>query len=280
MAIVAWPEGSRQWSSEGAFEKSISMTKERHMKNPQALWSRLLILLLLLLPFTLLFLAPGTALTMRTFGVVVFWFALLGCFLVILFILGMPETQMPPGRDLGPRMLADAEQPEAVKQVMTVSVATEGADGVRIFRGRLRESAEAAYQELKRAFGAQTVPMLQEDEDAGAAVVLMPRSVERERLEHPTRPAVHLLLFALTVVTTTWAGAAHEGVNLVREPGRFAVGLPYSLGLLAILGVHELGHYFMARRHGIKVTPPFFILHSGPVRARDLWRVHSDAIAN
>ena len=48
-------------------------------------------------------------------------------------------------------------------------------------------------------------------------------------------------------------------MNLLREPQRFGVGLPYSLGLLAILGVHELGHYFMARRHGIRVTPPYFI---------------------
>jgi membrane-associated protease RseP (regulator of RpoE activity) len=29
--------------------------------------------------------------------------------------------------------------------------------------------------------------------------------------------------------------------------------------LLAILGVHEFGHYFMARRHGVDVTLPFFI---------------------
>ncbi len=37
------------------------------------------------------------------------------------------------------------------------------------------------------------------------------------------------------------------------------IGLPFSLGLMAILGVHELGHYFMARRHGLRVTPPYFI---------------------
>jgi membrane-associated protease RseP (regulator of RpoE activity) len=67
------------------------------------------------------------------------------------------------------------------------------------------------------------------------------------------------LLFALTLGTTTWAGAAHQGVNLLREPGRFTVGLPYALGLLAILGVHELGHYFIARHHGIRVTLPYFI---------------------
>jgi membrane-associated protease RseP (regulator of RpoE activity) len=36
-------------------------------------------------------------------------------------------------------------------------------------------------------------------------------------------------------------------------------GLPYSLALMAILGFHELGHYFTARHYKIHVTPPFFI---------------------
>ena len=193
------------------------------------------------------------------FGVFAFWLALLFCFWVLFFILGMPEAQLSPAHERVPHALSDAEQPAAVKDVMTVSTATEGPDGVRVFRGRLRESADVAYDTLKRAFGRGTVPMLQEDEHTGAAVLLLPKPVEQQRLEHLTRPAVHWLLFALTIVTTTWAGAAHQGVNLLREPARFAVGLPYSVALMAILGIHELGHYFMARRHGIKVTPPYFI---------------------
>jgi len=28
---------------------------------------------------------------------------------------------------------------------------------------------------------------------------------------------------------------------------------------MAILEVHELGHYFTARRRGMRVTPPYFI---------------------
>jgi membrane-associated protease RseP (regulator of RpoE activity) len=77
-------------------------------------------------------------------------------------------------------------------------------------------------------------------------------------LERPNW-ALHWGLFFATMATTTWAGALHAGVNLLHQPGRFAVGLPYSLGLLLILGAHELGHYFTAKFHGIRVTPPYFI---------------------
>lgn len=67
------------------------------------------------------------------------------------------------------------------------------------------------------------------------------------------------LLLAATIATTTWAGAFHLGIDLRREPGRWVAGLPYSLALLTILGIHELGHYFTARRRGIQVTLPYFI---------------------
>jgi membrane-associated protease RseP (regulator of RpoE activity) len=70
---------------------------------------------------------------------------------------------------------------------------------------------------------------------------------------------VNLVLFLATVVTTVYAGARQQGVNLIDQPGQFVVGLPYALSLLAVLGVHELGHYVMARRHGVDVTLPYFI---------------------
>lgn len=67
------------------------------------------------------------------------------------------------------------------------------------------------------------------------------------------------LLLVGTILTTTWAGAAHLGIDLLAEPGRWTAGVPYSLALLTILGIHELGHYFTARRRGIQVTLPYFI---------------------
>jgi Zn-dependent protease len=70
---------------------------------------------------------------------------------------------------------------------------------------------------------------------------------------------LHGILLLLTQATTTWAGALHQGVNILQNPASFAIGLPYSIGLLLILGAHELGHYFAARKHRIQVTSPYFI---------------------
>ena len=75
-------------------------------------------------------------------------------------------------------------------------------------------------------------------------------------------PAVtpwHVVLLLATVATTTWAGALHQGIDLIEEPSRWTAGVPYALALLGILGVHELGHYIAARRRGVDVTLPYFI---------------------
>jgi membrane-associated protease RseP (regulator of RpoE activity) len=153
------------------------------------------------------------------------------------------------------RPLPETEQPGLVREIMNVEEATELGD-VQVFRGRLLQSAAAAYQRLKGALSDRAVPLLRQDSGTEAAIVLAPKQAVDER---PVRLWLHWLLFGLTVLTTTFAGAAHQGVNLLREPERFAAGLPYSLALLAILGCHEMGHYLTARRHGISVTPPYFI---------------------
>jgi len=218
-------------------------------------WARLLFILLCLLPLVVLFFLPGGALLE---GGLWFWLTLFICFILVWFMLGSHSEVVEAQQEPELRMIPPEEQPPVVRDVMDVALATERA-GVQVFRGRLRKSPGAVYEKLESALSEETVPLLQEDEQLRSAIVLMPKSVEEATLERPTRPAVHWVLFGLTVLTTTWAGAAHQGVDLLQEPMRFAAGLPYSLGLLTILGVHELGHYFAARRHAIQVTPPFFI---------------------
>ncbi len=70
---------------------------------------------------------------------------------------------------------------------------------------------------------------------------------------------IHLVLFLVTVITTTVAGALMTGVEFEFSLRWLVKGLPFSMALLGILGIHELGHYFASKRHGVDATLPFFI---------------------
>ena len=69
---------------------------------------------------------------------------------------------------------------------------------------------------------------------------------------------LNILLFLLTVFTTTVAGVQWVGKDAF-ELTNLRFGLPYSISILFILGVHEFGHFFAARFHGVKVTLPYFL---------------------
>ena len=231
--------------------------KSRNGGRQEDSWWHLLLVLFLLMPLMMLFLMPGHG--MYYAALHWFWFTLLITWLVMWLVFGGMAARGAV-EEPEPRVLPEADQPETVREVMNVTSATEEPSGTRVFRGRLRASANEAYAKLKAAFAPRTVPLLADDDRVGgAAILLVPQPVEKETLEHRSHWWVSGLLFVLTILTTTWAGAAHQGVDLLREPARFAAGLPYSLGLLAILGVHELGHYFAARHHDMRVTPPYFI---------------------
>lgn len=131
--------------------------------------------------------------------------------------------------------------------------------GVIEFDGTPRSTLAEAQSRIRAALAAERVrPLFLEGHLDEIRVLLLPEKAARPAAEKP-KWWLHGLLLFLTVATTTWAGALHAGVNLLQDPARFAVGLPYSLALLLILGAHELGHYFTARRYHIDVTPPYFI---------------------
>ena len=83
----------------------------------------------------------------------------------------------------------------------------------------------------------------------------------------PRRTWRNVVLFILTFVTTTVAGAEHYAA-FQSEFNRLPVlfdwellrnGLWYSLTILGVLGAHEMGHYLYCRKYGIDATLPFFI---------------------
>jgi membrane-associated protease RseP (regulator of RpoE activity) len=70
---------------------------------------------------------------------------------------------------------------------------------------------------------------------------------------------LNLGLFAATVLTTLFVGALMEGADPLGQPATLFWGVPFSVSLLLILGVHELGHYLTARAYGVSVTLPYFV---------------------
>lgn len=78
-------------------------------------------------------------------------------------------------------------------------------------------------------------------------------------LERRKKNWLHILLFVLTLLTTTAGGALQTGANPFTNPREMVAGLPFSFTLMAILLAHEMGHYLTARYHGVRATLPFFI---------------------
>jgi hypothetical protein len=196
------------------------------------------------------------------------WVLFMLLFLALGYILGARrrtaarrEDESSENQPIGAEMLASFQQ--RVMPVLAVA-GYQVRDGGVLFDGKLRTDPRSALSQLTRAFAPDKLtPILREGEGRGQVkVALLPGISELVApsavVERP-KWGLHLLLFVLTLMTTTWAGALHAGVDLIKEPARLAVGLPYSLGLMLILGAHELGHYFTAKRHGIRVTPPYFI---------------------
>ncbi|MBW4612635.1 MAG: site-2 protease family protein [Desmonostoc vinosum HA7617-LM4] len=141
-----------------------------------------------------------------------------------------------------------------------------------VCRGQLRTSPSNAYQQVKEnieaQFGDRFLIIFQEGFNGKPFFVLVPNTQAakgvsgRRNSEGLTRPGLALLLLAATLVTTTLVGAKIAGVDpttLESNPGVLLKGLPYALGLMTILGIHELGHYLTARFYKIRSTLPYFI---------------------
>jgi membrane-associated protease RseP (regulator of RpoE activity) len=78
----------------------------------------------------------------------------------------------------------------------------------------------------------------------------------------------YIVLFLLTFLTTTIAGADHyagfefgfSGGEVSFSAAELLVrGLWYSVPILAILGTHEMGHYLACRYYGVEASRPYFL---------------------
>jgi len=70
---------------------------------------------------------------------------------------------------------------------------------------------------------------------------------------------INVILFLLTACTTTLAGALYTNDTIDSWLWFFLRGTFFSVPIMLILVVHEMGHYLTGRRYRLDVTLPYFI---------------------
>lgn len=142
---------------------------------------------------------------------------------------------------------------------------------LEVVRGVLHPGLHAAHPGVRAALAPWPGPRYTRTTPYGEELTLVRRT--RPRLRE--RWWLHALLLLGTLFTTTLAGAFLAGwmpqslfvlslgpVSIPLPAGMFLAdlgpGLAFSLPMMAVLLAHELGHYSLARRHGMDVSPPFF----------------------
>ncbi|DAC72467.1 MAG TPA: site-2 protease family protein [Thermoplasmata archaeon] len=77
---------------------------------------------------------------------------------------------------------------------------------------------------------------------------------------------INIVLLIATVFTTTLAGALQwvdidqvDWINMVSFPYLWQGFIFFSIPLLLILGVHEMGHYYASKKHHVDASLPYFI---------------------
>lgn len=133
--------------------------------------------------------------------------------------------------------------------------------------GRLMIDSEAAYTQLDGQFESLDLLPIFRDEDGKHVIYVV-----EGRINPAPRPWwPNLALFVVTFFSVLMVGvlraandAAFYDTNLAQAivndlMGNMWRGLPYAISVLLILGAHELGHYFAARRHKLAVTLPYFL---------------------
>jgi membrane-associated protease RseP (regulator of RpoE activity) len=137
-------------------------------------------------------------------------------------------------------------------------------------RGKLQTAPEMAYERIKdnveNVFGDRFLVLFQESLQGQPFFALIPNPVTESQPETTSeplsRPWIALALLVMTIFTTTLIGAEISGVTskeLQADPMVLSQGLPYALGIISILGIHELSHYLTAIYYKVRTTLPYFI---------------------
>ena len=137
------------------------------------------------------------------------------------------------------------------------------ANSIRLYvNPKDRSTVSAEFSEIQKELKDKGF-MAAFDYTGGEYILLIFRSrVQQQTAKKNT--LLNKLLLILTFATTTVAGMVlwsgydtSSGMWTLHTALMGAV--TFAVPLMAILGIHELGHYFAAKRHGISASLPYFI---------------------
>jgi membrane-associated protease RseP (regulator of RpoE activity) len=132
-----------------------------------------------------------------------------------------------------------------------------------IIKGNMRgKDPEAVYTHLSTSLeerlGDRYRLFFVESPEGKPVVIVLPSSNDPQ----PATLAQKILaavLFVATVATSLEAAGFLLGFDFFTNPERLPEILPISAGLWTVLAAHELGHWWQANRHQVRLSLPFFI---------------------
>jgi membrane-associated protease RseP (regulator of RpoE activity) len=131
-----------------------------------------------------------------------------------------------------------------------------------IFKGNLRGEAQAIHARLTDSLAAKVGDryrlFLVENPEEKPVFIVLPSRNDPKPSSTPQKVLAVVLLIA-TIATSFEAAGILMGFDFFNELGRYKDVLPIALGLLTVLAAHEIGHLFLARRHNIRLSLPYFI---------------------
>ena len=183
-------------------------------------------------------------------------------------------SQRPNGADLSERSLGQdldlppmpAEDLKAAQGIFGIDTffATETLpyQNGAIFKGNLRGEPETVHQRLsdslKERLGDRYRLFLVPAPDERPTVVVLPS----ENDPPPTTTVqriIALVLALITFATCMETAGLFLGFDLFNDASRYSEAFPIGIGIVLILAGHEFGHWWMAQRYKVRLSPPFFI---------------------
>jgi membrane-associated protease RseP (regulator of RpoE activity) len=177
------------------------------------------------------------------------------------------QATFPPAGSTDPQqIIIDTLQAE-LYDIFQVERIQQRRNGSAItFIGRFLHDIQEVFDVVQHRFSQHGYTPLLRKEKGEEVIVALPGLAGEARNRNPL---INILLFLATVFTTLAAGAILAGagdvISLVLAGEILSLlpllwqGAPFALALLSILTVHELGHFFAARAHGVAASLPYFI---------------------